>query len=343
MTWPIALVLIVAFATSAGAQRFLWPRYETRPDDWYRGDEGAKVAANVLSHQTDRGDWPKNIDTGAQSADQDKSRIQGTFDNGATVGEVRFLARAYRATGREEYRDACLKAIDHVLAAQFANGGWPQTFPPGNGYPRHITFNDDTMVNLMTLMRDVARSTEFAFAGGERREKARRAFDAAVACILKCQIRVGGELTVWCAQHDEVTFEPRGARTYELPSLSGGESSGILLLLMSLENPSAGVVRAIDAGARWYESAKLTGIREVRVDGDKVIREDPDAPPLWARFYEINTGRPFFCGRDGVKKYDIAEIEAERRNGYAWYGNWGERVAARYAKWKAERRDGASR
>jgi hypothetical protein len=29
---------------------------------------------------------------------------------------------------------------------------------------------------------------------------------------------------------------------------------------------------------------------------------------------------------DGVKKYDIAGIESERRNGYAWYGAWGEQV-----------------
>ena len=65
---------------------------------------------------------------------------------------------------------------------------------------------------------------------------------------------------------------------------------------------------------------------------------DPEAPPLWARFYEIETNRPFFCGRDGVKKYDIAEIESERRNGYAWYGTWGKSVAERYARWSTEQK-----
>jgi len=62
--------------------------------------------------------------------------------------------------------------------------------------------------------------------------------------------------------------------------------------------------------------------------------KDPSAPPLWARFYDIETGRPFFCGRDGVKKSTFAEIERERRNGYAWYGNWGERLAKDYAAWQ---------
>ena len=49
------------------------------------------------------------------------------------------------------------------LAAQYPNGGWPQSYPPGKGYARHITFNDNTMVNLLELVRDVARSDAFRF------------------------------------------------------------------------------------------------------------------------------------------------------------------------------------
>ncbi len=73
------------------------------------------------------------------------------------------------------------------------------------------------------------------------------------------------------------------------------------------------------------------------IDGDKKIVPDRGAPPLWARFYEISTNRPFFCGRDGVKKDSLAAIEAERRNGYAWYGEWGRRVLERYARWEDAR------
>ncbi len=145
-----------------------------------------------------------------------------------------------------------------------------------------------------------------------------------------------GRLTVWCAQHDEQTLEPRGARSFELASLSGSESARILRLLMSLENPSPDVIRAVDAGAAWFEASKLHGIREVRTSGDKKIVSDPDAPPIWARFYDLDTNRPFFCGRDGVKKNSLAEIEQERRAGYAWYGHWGTAVLDRYADWKTE-------
>ncbi len=190
------------------------------------------------------------------------------------------------------------------------------------------------MVNILELVRDVSRSEAFRFVDEPRRTACGRAFEAGIHCILQCQVKVGGRPTVWCAQHDEKTLEPRGARTYELPSLSGMESAGILLLLMSLEDPGPETVQAVHAGVRWFESSKLTGIRQRMINGNKVIVPDPNAPPLWARFYEIDTNRPFFCGRDGVKKYDLAEIEAERRNGYAWYGPWGSRVAAQYARWK---------
>ncbi len=332
-----AIALIGAGGADAAAAGFPWKSLAGKPDAWYRGDEAARIAENVLSHQSDRGDWPKNLDTSAAPFRGDRSHLRGTFDNGATVGEMRFLARIFIATGGTRYREAFTKALDHIMAAQYANGGWPQSHPSGNGYARYITFNDNTMVNILELVRDVARSDDFRFVERAHREAADRAFAAGVTCILKCQVQVDGRLTVWCAQHDESTLKPRGARSYELPSLSGGESAGILLLLLSLENPSPDVVRSIRAGVKWYEDAKITGIRQVVVNGDKKIVPDGAAAPLWARFYEIGTNRPFFCGRDGVKKDDLAGIEVERRNGYAWYGDWGRRVLVQYARWKKAR------
>ncbi len=333
MFWAAMFAMAVAAnGAQAGAP---WGKYAKKTDDWYRGPEGQRIAANVLSFQTAKGDWPKNTDTSAKPYEGDPAKIKGTFDNSATVGELRFLARFFRATAKVKARDAFIKGIDHILAAQYPTGGWPQTSPPGKSYPRYITFNDNTMINLMELLRDVAGREEFQFVDEERRLAARKAFEAGVRCILKCQVRVNSALTVWCAQHDEVTLEPRPARAYELISLSGSESAEILILLMSLDQPGPEVIKAVKDGVRWFEKVKLTGLRQQIVDGNKVIVRDLDAPPLWARFYEIGTDRPFFCGRDGVKKYQIDEIEPERRNGYGWYGDWGTEVAHRFAKWSA--------
>jgi PelA/Pel-15E family pectate lyase len=334
----LVAALCAAQASRAHAAGFPWKDYAAKSDDWYRSALGRRVMENVLSYQSDRGDWPKNLDTSKVFYDGDRKKLQGTFDNGATVGEVRFLARAYRVTNESRDRAAVEKALDHILAAQYPTGGWPQTSPPGKGYARYITFNDDTMVNLLELLRDAARSDDFAFLDASRRAAATRRFDAGIACILKCQIVVDGRPTVWCAQHDDVTLEPRGARAFELVGLSGSESAGILMLLMSLDNPGPEVVRAVDAGARWFEASKLTGLRVVSADGDRKVVADPKAPPLWARFYEIDTNRPFFCGRDGVKKERLADIERERRTGYAWYGVWGRKIANRYDAWSKARK-----
>ena len=43
---------------------------------------------------------------------------------------------------------------------------------------------------------------------------------------------------------------------------------------------------------------------------------------LWFRYYELDTNTPFFAGRDGIKRYQLTEIEEERRKGYAWAGSW---------------------
>ena len=48
----------------------------------------------------------------------------------------------------------------------------------------------------------------------------------------------------------------------------------------------------------------------------------PISTYLVPHFYEIGTNRPIFSDRDGVPKRELADIGYERRNGYAWYGNW---------------------
>ncbi|MBC8002515.1 MAG: pectate lyase [Opitutaceae bacterium] len=331
------LVFSLALAVSASAAGLMTARDALKqPETWFKSDQGRGVLENVLSNQSPLGGWPKNTNTAAVRFTGDSSTIKGTFDNGATTDELRLLTKAFNATREPRYRAAILKGLDHILLAQYPTGGWPQFYPPGKAYHRHITYNDNAMLRLMEFLRDVATDKDFAFIDTERRTKSQAAFDRGIDCIVQSQIKVKGPLTVWCAQHDEITLEPRPARAFELVSLSGSESSGLLLLLMSLEKPSPEVVRAVHAGAKWYETTKLTGLRQEKIDDDKKIIRDPNAPPLWARFYEMETNRPIFSGRDSVKKYDMSEIESERRNGYAWYGSWGVGVAKRYGQWRQQ-------
>jgi len=335
----LSLLVLLAFGplltADESARRFL-----RKPDSWFASTEAKQVAAIILSFQCDAGGWPKNTDTISKAYDGDRSKLVPTFDNKATVDELRFMARMLNATKDETYRKSFDRGLAYVLSAQYPNGGWPQFFPLRKGYWDHITFNDDAMVRVLQLVREVATEKPYAFLNAKTRDACQQAFDRGIACILKCQIVVDGKPAVWCAQHDEMTLAPAKARKYELPSFSGYESVGIVRLLMSLEKPSPEVRSSIEGAVAWFEAHKVTGQRlvtEKDKDGkdNRVMIPDPKAPALWARFYDLKTGQPFVSDRDGIPKPTLAEIGYERRNGYSWFGEYARDLLAKdYPKWK---------
>lgn len=328
-----------------------WNAANQQPDAWYGTQEALSLAENVLYYRNANGGWPKEIDMAQRTEPRDD---ESTIDNNATTTQISYLARVYSASSCSKYGDAALGGIEYLLEAQYDNGGWPQIYPDADGYPAHITFNDDAMVHVLNLLSDVgARAGEFAFADDTLAATATAAVERGIGCILATQIVIDGTKTGWCAQHDEVTLEPAQARTYELPSLSGSEGADLVRFLMTIENPSPEIVEAIQSAVAWFEAVKITGIRiQETVDAtqetgeDRVVVEDPSAPPIWARFYELGTNRPIFSSRCEVdecdddpffmRRYTLAEIDNERRTGYAWYGNWpAQLLSTLYPAWQA--------
>ena len=254
---------------------------------------------------------------------------------------MQFLARITHLTEEPRYREAFLRGFDYMLAAQYPNGGWPQFWPLRKGYYSHITFNDGAMIRVMEVIRDVAKGEEpYGFVDAERREKAAQALASGIHCILSTQIRQNGEPSAWCAQYDETTLEPAWARAYEPPSLSGGESVGIVRFLMTIEQPSDNVVAAIEGAIAWLKSVQMNGVRVERVkheDGrtEQKLVQDPNASGLWARFYELETNRPLYVDRDSVFRYDYSKISYERRSGYSYHGTWaGSLLEKDYPEWR---------
>lgn len=321
------------------------------------------TADTVLAYQFPSGGWPKNhqwqrrdID-GREQAERAKLReamrstgIGSTIDNDATSQEIVFLAKMYALTRDSRYLKSFVDGINFIINCQYANGGWPQFWPSrGSGYDHvapyadHITFNDDAMVNVMKLLRDVAEAKspfDMPELDGDLRSSSRESFDRGVQCVLDCQIRKDGKLTVWCQQHDEVTLAPAPARAYELPSFTAhGETVDILMLLMALPNPSDEVKASIKAGVEWLEAHALRGVDFeyfTNEDGkrDRRIVQTGDSSIVnWARYYDLETERPFYCDRDGIKRYDFSEVGYERRNGYSWIGDSPLRAIMRYQKW----------
>lgn len=319
-----------------------------RVDERLAPHQIVEIADNILTYQLTDGGWPKNLDPQLKVPESElrpllgRSLERSTLDNRSTYPQIIYLAHAYTQTKLPRFRASAERGLDYVFREQRPTGGWRGADVDA------VTYNDDVMLGTMRLLRDIVNGApHFAWLGEDRRAMARTALDKAIDVTLKCQIVVDGVKTAWCQQHSHETFEPVKARSYELPSICPVESSGILRFLMEIEDPEPEIIEAIEAGVAWIDRVKITGIRIEDIDiepvrfqhhtttRDRIVVEDPDAPPIWTRFYEVDTQRPFFCNRDGIKVYSLAEVALERRSGYGWYSGSPRRILeVDYPAWK---------
>jgi PelA/Pel-15E family pectate lyase len=315
---------------------------------WWAGSEAGRLADAVISYQTPTGGWSKAVDY-AQGPRQpgthwtmqsgDGWHYCGTLDNRSTTEQIKFLARVYVATGREDAKAAALHGIDWLFEAQFPNGGWPQNYPVEPGYHEAITLNDDAMVHALEVLLDIAEAgAPFAFADEALRRRARAAFDRGIACLLAAQVKVDGKPTVWCAQHAPLTLVPVAARKKEPASLSGGESTALLKFLMRRGPVSPAVIAAVEPAIAWLEAHRITGLRKAKNAGGQTdFIADAGSPEVyWARFYDVETARPMFAGsQDGMVYATFGEMAANNRVGYDYYTTKpGELIGKELGRWK---------
>ena len=350
-TLIFALAALLPLFSFQVSEPIPWSQILDQPEEWYGKDEAIRIAENMLLFQKENGGWYKNIDMSKplnnnekEKLNVEKSAVSGTtIDNDAGFIQMELLAKVYQQTNNKKFAEGVRKGLDYLLSAQYENGGWPQYYPLREGYYSHITFNDGAMIQAMELLRNVSYGKNpYGFIDARRRQRAKKAIEKGLKIILSTQISVDGELTAWCAQYDREKLTPAKARAYELPSISGGESVGIIRYLMGIEDPSEEVRQAIESAVAWFREVKIEGIKIVEEKDenlprgyDRVIVEDKGAGPLWGRFYEIGTNRAMFVGRDGIVKYKISEIEHERRVGYSYLGNYAEELLEKtYPEWK---------
>ena len=323
---------------------------------WYQTDEAARIADQIVLYQKDNGGWEKNIDMAAMLSKSEKDVLvakhadisETTIDNRTSYTQVNFLGKIITASllkptppnNFPKYKEAFNKGLDYLFSSQYENGGFPQFFPLKKGYYTHITFNDDAMIGVLELFREIARQKDdFKFVDEDRRGRAEKAVEKAIPLILKLQVVIDGKKTVWVQQYDENSLKPAWARKFEPPCLTAGESVGIVRFLMA-EKTTPEIVDAIESAIAWYKKNELVGLRWVRTNGENSVVKDKNAPPVWARFYEIETMKPIFIGRDSIIRYDVSQIEAERRNGYAWYvSSPNDLLEKDYPKWKSKLHD----
>lgn len=310
------------------------------------------TAEKMLVYQLGNGGWPKQLEDksvvnyGLQLTPELLEKVKATkdlhatFDNKATSREIVYLVQAYKKTKNKAYLSAAEKGIDYILTAQYANGGWPQYYPDKALYRSEITYNDDAMINVLNILQDiVTQKNDFEVVNPAYLPKAEKAVAKGLACILKTQVKQNGNLSIWAAQYDKDAMLPAKARNFEPASLSTSESMGIVRFLMRFPRPSAEIKAAITAAYNWFNTSKIVGYRFDRKT-DAATKEKSAAlvadetSMVWARFYDLDKNIPIFGDRDNSIKLKLEELIPERRNGYAWYGNWAQKFIEKdYSKW----------
>jgi len=320
----------------------------------YKPTEITNIADNILLFQKANGGWPKNYDVFAILTDQQKADLVNakgefntTFDNGSTYNQIVVLANVYTVTSVDKYKVAALKGFDYLMKAQYKNGGWPQNYPLESDYSREITFNDDAYEGIMELLKDIAdNKPQYAFLDSKYRDRLTIAYNKGMDCIIKTQINDAGKPTAWCQQYDESSLKPAWARKFEPPSICNRESAQLVLFLMSIDHPSTEIINAVQNAVVWFQDSKIYNIRVNTIPAprmetpfristtDRVVVADPNAPPIWTRYYELKTHKPLFCNRDSKVVYSLAEVDRERRDGYGWYTYEPKKVLDKYPEWQ---------
>jgi PelA/Pel-15E family pectate lyase len=276
--------------------------------------EHARAAAHALVRgQLCSGGWDYLIEFDPEKRKQyqyrsdhncaDGRRGVTNLDDNVTQAAVRVLMRVDRALQFQDkaIHEAALFALEKLMAAQYPIGAWPQRFRqppdpskypvrrasypaswdrkwPGPEYQQHYTFNDNSIVDAIDMMLEAARIY--------RDPRYRQSAEKGGQFILLAQMP--DPQPAWAQQYD-ANMHPAWARVFEPPSVTGGESHGIMRGLMALYRET-GDRKYLDPIGKALDYLK----RSVVPRGtEEVFRRLPPGPVL-ARFYELQTNRPIY-------------------------------------------------
>lgn len=289
--------------------------YEATGESSYL-DAVRETAHALVSGQLESGGWDYRIEFGDERGSYRyhseelasvnvRLRNVTTLDDNTTQSALRFLMHADRAL---EFRDSriakCVEyALERLLAAQYPNGAWPQRFSeppeaskfpvlrasfpaeypaafPDVDYRSFYTFNDNTLADMITTMFEAGE----IYKNDRYTQAAKRAGDF----ILLAQLPE--PQPAWAQQYN-AEMHPAWARKFEPASVTGGESQGVIRILMMLyqETGDRKYLEPIPRALDYLERSAL-----------------PDGQ--LARFYELRTNRPLYFTTQYVLTYDDGDL-----------------------------------
>jgi PelA/Pel-15E family pectate lyase len=245
------------------------------------------------------------------------------LDDNVTQAAVRVLMRVDKALNFSDsaVHEAARFALDKLVAAQYPIGAWPQRFKkppdfskfpvkrasypeswskkwPGPDYQSHYTFNDNTIADAIDMMLEAARiynEPRFRASAEKGGEFIRLA-------------QMPDPQPAWAQQYD-AEMHPAWARVFEPPAVTGGESQGIMRILMTLYRET-GDRKYLEPIQRALEYLK----RSVVPRGDaEIFRRIPPGPVV-ARFYELKTNKPLYITKGS--RLNAAGLGSRMVDGY---------------------------
>jgi len=309
------------------------------------------LAEKILLYQLPNGGWGKQLDKKAvdYSLPIDKALLSkikasgddhATIDNNATTKEITTLIKAYQSTKNLSYLKSAEKGINYLLTMQYANGGFPQYYPNSAIYRKQITYNDNAMINALSILYNVTEGKNgFEVIDENLKTKSQSAVAKGIDCILKTQFVQKGKPTIWGDQYNEITLKPEKARAFEPASLTSAESVSIVKFLM-MQPATPEIEKAVKFAIQWFKTNKIEGYSYNVVKKDnkavRTLAEDKNSI-IWARFYDLETNKPIFGDRDGSVKYNYNDISEERRNCYSWFVDSPQKLVDKdYPTWLAK-------
>jgi len=256
--------------------------------------------------------WHYRRDVEAGDSEPGERRHRSVFDDDTSQSAMRLLMRADQLLDFKDVdiHNAVTFGLDAFLRVQYPNGAWPQrweTFPDPANYPvlkarypeswpwvwpdvdyrDFYTFNDEAIADVIDVMLEAHRTYE-----DERYRVA--ALKAGDFMILA---QMPDPQPTWAQQYNH-QMEPAWARRFEVASVTGGESFGVMRALLDLyvHTGEKRFLEPIPSALAWAKASVL-----------------PDG--RMARFYELKTNTPLYFVRD---TYELTYSDADMPTHYAF-------------------------
>ena len=213
-----------------------------------------------------------------------------SFDDDQTQSAISFLMALDQEVDDPELTAAVEKALKLMGKAQLERGGWPHRYPNQGNYHDYATFNDEGINDCLRVMLEAHH-----YYGRED--------------IESVLLRAGRFLMIsqlpppqpgWAQQYNEF-LQPAWARSFEPPSVSPSVTLNNInsLLDLFIQIGRNEYLEPIPDSLKWIEGIRLP-------NGN------------WARFVELQTGKPLYYDRGRIRVDSLEQLSKERRLGYGY-------------------------